>query len=37
MIKRLLGSVREFKKPSILTLLLMVGEVVIEVFIPYIQ
>lgn len=36
MIKRLLGSVREFKKPSILTLLLMVGEVVIEVFIPYI-
>ena len=36
MIKRLLGSVREFKKPSILTLLLMIGEVVIEVFIPYI-
>ena len=36
MIKRLLGSVREFKKPSILTLLLMVGEVVIEVLIPFI-
>lgn len=36
MIKRLLGSVREFKKPSILTLILMVGEVIIEVLIPFI-
>ena len=37
MIKRLLGSVREFKKPSILTLILMVGEVIIEVLIPFID
>lgn len=36
MIKRLMASIREFKKPSIITLLLMVGEVIIEVFIPFI-
>ena len=36
MIKRLLGCVREYKLPSIITLLLMVGEVVIECFIPFI-
>ena len=36
MIKRLAKSVREFKLPTIITLFLMVGEVVIEVFIPFI-
>ena len=36
MIKRLMASIREFKKPSIITLILMVGEVVIEVLIPFI-
>lgn len=36
MIKRLLGCVREYKLPSIITLLLMVGEVIIECFIPFI-
>ena len=36
MIKTLAKSVREFKKPAILTLLLMVGEVFIEVLIPFI-
>ena len=36
MIKRLMASIREFKKPSIITLILMIGEVVIEVLIPFI-
>ena len=36
MIKRLMASIGEFKKPSIITLILMVGEVVIEVLIPFI-
>ena len=36
MIKRLAKSVREFKLPAIITLFLMVGEVVIEVLIPFI-
>ena len=36
MIKRLMASIREFKKPSIINLILMVGEVVIEVLIPFI-
>ena len=36
MFKRLLKSVREFKKPTILTLILIIAEVVIEVFIPFI-
>ena len=35
MIKTMLGSVREFKKPTILTLLLIIGEVFIEVLIPF--
>ena len=36
MIKRLAKSIREFKKPSILTLIFIIAEVVIEVFIPFI-
>lgn len=36
MIKRLLACVREYKKPTFLTMLFMVGEVSIEVFIPFI-
>ena len=36
MIRKLLSSVREYKKPSILTFLLMVGEVLIECLIPFI-
>ena len=36
MLKRLGKSVREYKKPSILTMLFMVGEVVIECLIPFI-
>ena len=36
MIRKLAKSVREFKLPAIFTLLLMVGEAVIEVFIPFI-
>ena len=36
MLKRLSGSVREFKKPTILTLLFIIGEAVIETFIPFI-
>ena len=36
MLKRLVKSVREFKTPSILTLIFIVAEVVIEVFIPFI-
>ena len=36
MIKRLAKCVREYKKPSIVTLLLMIGEAVIETFIPFI-
>lgn len=35
MIKKLLGSVREYKRPSIYTLLLIVGEVFFEVLIPF--
>jgi ATP-binding cassette subfamily B protein len=35
LIKTMLGSVREFKKPTILTLLLIIGEVFIEVLIPF--
>ena len=31
----MLGSVREFRKPTILTLLLIIGEVFIEVLIPF--
>ena len=31
----MLGSLREFKKPTILTLLLIIGEVFIEVLIPF--
>ena len=36
MLKKLAASIREYKIPTIWTLLLMVGEVVIEVFIPFI-
>ena len=36
MLKRLLGSVREFKKPTILTLIFIVGEAIIETLIPFI-
>ncbi len=36
MLKRLMASVREFKRPTILTLIFIVGEAVIEVFIPFI-
>ena len=36
MIKTLAKSVREFKRPAIITLILMVGEVFIEVLIPFI-
>lgn len=36
MIKTLAKSVREFKRPAIITLFLMVGEVFIEVLIPFI-
>ncbi|MBO7403741.1 MAG: ABC transporter ATP-binding protein [Clostridia bacterium] len=35
MIRRLLKSLREFKKPALLTMLVMIGEVVMEVLIPY--
>ncbi len=34
MFKKLLGSVREFKLPAILTLIFITGEAMIEVFIP---
>ena len=34
MIHRFMGCIREYKKPTILTLLCMVGEVAIEVLIP---
>lgn len=36
MIKRLAACVREYKLPTIITMLFMVGEVSIEVFIPFI-
>ena len=36
MIKRLAKSIREYKKPTLLTLLFMVGEAVVESFIPFI-
>ena len=36
MIKRLAKSIREYKTPSIITMILMVGEVVIECLIPFI-
>lgn len=36
MIKRLMACIREYKKPSIYTLLLIVGEAVIETAIPFI-
>ncbi|MBQ9909897.1 MAG: ABC transporter ATP-binding protein [Lachnospiraceae bacterium] len=35
MISRLLKSLREYKKPAWLTMLVMIGEVVMEVLIPY--
>ncbi len=36
MIKQLLKSVREYKKPTVITVILMVFEVIIEVVIPFI-
>ena len=36
MLKRLAGSIREYKLPTILTFIFIVGEVIIEVFIPFI-
>ncbi len=36
MIRKLASCVREYKKPSLLTLLFIVGEVIIECFIPFI-
>ncbi len=36
MIKKLAESIREYKKPSILTLVFIVGEVIIECLIPFI-
>ena len=35
MLKKIFGSVREFKLPTILTLLFIVGEAIIETFIPF--
>ena len=36
MFKRLLGCVREFKKPTVLTLIFIVAESIIETLIPFI-
>ena len=36
MFKRILSSVREFKRPTVLTVLLMIGEAAIETSIPFI-
>ena len=36
MVKRLAGSIREYKRPTVLTLIFIVLEAVIEVFIPFI-
>ena len=36
MIKRLMGCIREYKKPTILTLIFIVGEAIIETLIPFI-
>ena len=36
MLKTLAGCIREYKRPAILTLLLMVGEALIETLIPFI-
>lgn len=33
--KKLLGSVREYKKPTVITLVLIVGEVILECLIPF--
>ena len=35
MIKKLAGSIREFKLPTIITILFMIGEVIIECLIPF--
>ena len=35
MIKKLAGSIREYKLPTILTILFILGEVIIECFIPF--
>ena len=36
MFKKFLASVREFKTPTILTLIFIIAEVIIEVFIPFV-
>jgi len=35
MIKKLAGSIREFKLPTVITILFMIGEVIIECLIPF--
>lgn len=35
MFKKLLGSVREYKKPTVVTLVLIIGEVILECLIPF--
>ncbi len=35
MFKKIIGSVREFKLPTVLTLIFIVGEAIIETFIPF--
>ena len=36
MLKRLAGYIKEYRTPTVLTLLFIVAEVIIEVFIPFI-
>ena len=36
MFRKLLASVRQYKKPTVLTILLMIGEAAVETFIPFI-
>ena len=36
MLKRLAACIREYKRPTILTLIFIIGEAVIETFIPFI-
>ena len=36
MLKRIIGCIREYKKPTILTFIFIVGEAIIETLIPFI-
>ena len=36
MLKKLAGSIREFKKPTIITLIFIIGEAIVETLIPFI-